>query len=130
MEGKINSKSSISGTLASGSGGSSDHKRLINRDAADQHPIKAIIGLQDALDAKVTYADLDEIEEQLADKKAKGLFYDLDKKFSRKSFWYLTSEIDPETNQGNPGERGEYIISGPYDLGQGGGSGGGGGSSW
>lgn len=35
-----------------------DHDRLINRDLADQHPISAITGLQDALDSKVATEDL------------------------------------------------------------------------
>lgn len=37
---------------ASGSGGTADHSLLINRDAADQHPIGAVTGLQTALDGK------------------------------------------------------------------------------
>lgn len=35
-----------------GSGGVSDHRELTNRDAANQHPISAIQGLQTALDGK------------------------------------------------------------------------------
>lgn len=35
-----------------GSGGTLDHAELINRSAADQHPINAITGLQAALDSK------------------------------------------------------------------------------
>lgn len=33
-------------------GGTSDHTELSNRDAADQHPMSAITGLEDALDSK------------------------------------------------------------------------------
>ena len=40
------------GEDAEGGGGTSDHAQLTNRDAADQHPISAISGLQDALDDK------------------------------------------------------------------------------
>lgn len=39
-----------------GGGGTSDHRRLTNRDAANQHPISAIDGLQSELDAKGTYS--------------------------------------------------------------------------
>lgn len=35
-----------------GAGGTSDHSKLSNRDAADQHPIEAITGLEAALDGK------------------------------------------------------------------------------
>ena len=35
----------------------------------------------------------------------------------------MTSEIDSTTKQGDPGSNGQYIISGPYDLGAGGGGG-------
>jgi hypothetical protein len=36
-----------------GSGGTTDHTQLTNRDVADQHPVGAITGLQDELDGKV-----------------------------------------------------------------------------
>ena len=126
--GSLNQSSSATGIISSsGGGGTADHKRLTNRDALDQHPIKSITGLQDALDNKATKTDLASIKAQLADKKAKGLYYDFNCTFARKPYWYVTSEIDEVTNQGDPGNAGQYIISGPYDLGQGGGSGGGGG---
>ena len=35
-----------------GGGGTSDHSKLKNRDAVDQHPMSAITGLEDALDGK------------------------------------------------------------------------------
>ena len=41
-----------------GAGGTGDHTKLKNRDAADQHPISAITGLQDALDEKAGLASL------------------------------------------------------------------------
>lgn len=49
-------------TPAGGGGGTTDHDQLTNRDAAGQHPISAISGLQDALDGK---ADADDINEPL-----------------------------------------------------------------
>lgn len=39
-----------------GSGGASDHRQLSNRDAANQHPMSAITGLENALDSKGTYS--------------------------------------------------------------------------
>lgn len=45
-------------SAAASAGASADHTRLSNRDAADQHPMSAITGLQSALDAK---ADADDI---------------------------------------------------------------------
>lgn len=39
-------------TLPSGGGGTSDHSKLSNRDAEDQHPMSAITGLEDALAGK------------------------------------------------------------------------------
>ena len=39
-------------TVKAGSGGTTNHAQLTNRDAADQHPISAISSLQDALDGK------------------------------------------------------------------------------
>ena len=38
--------------FSSGEGGTTDHSKLINRDAADQHPMSAITGLADALASK------------------------------------------------------------------------------
>ena len=37
------------GEVTGGTGGTSDHRKLSNRDAADQHPIGAITGLEEAL---------------------------------------------------------------------------------
>ena len=37
-----------------GGGGTSDHRELTNRDAADQHPINAITGLRDRLEHTIT----------------------------------------------------------------------------
>ena len=82
-----NSQQSMNGrATGGGGGGTADHTRLTNRDAADQHPISAITNLQDVLATKATQADLADIRAKLADKKAKGLYYDLDKRFAKKSF--------------------------------------------
>lgn len=43
--------------MGSGVGGTSDHSKLSNRDAADQHPIGAITGLEEALDGKQPAGD-------------------------------------------------------------------------
>ena len=45
------------GEVKGGSGGTSDHSKLSNRDAADQHPIGAITGLVAALDGKQPAGD-------------------------------------------------------------------------
>ena len=45
-----------------GGGGTSDHSQLTNRDAANQHPITAITGLQTALDGKADAADIPSLE--------------------------------------------------------------------
>ncbi len=42
----------IAALKAGGSGGTADHSKLTNRDAADQHPMGAITGLKDALAEK------------------------------------------------------------------------------
>lgn len=39
-----------------GGGGTTDHSQLTNRDAANQHPMSAITGLNDALNEKGTYS--------------------------------------------------------------------------
>ena len=145
--GKIITKNTINGTISAGNnltkasiasgGGTLDHDRLVNRDATDQHPIDAITGLRKELDSKlnsktalpVIEEALEEVGEMIEDLSdvlhgnAKGLYFDTLKELNRKSYWYLTSEIDPKTGLGTK----ESIISGPYDLGAGGGGGSGGG---
>lgn len=50
-----------------GGGGTNDHTKLLNRDADDQHPIKAITGLQSKLDTippaseKITNTEIEEM---------------------------------------------------------------------
>ena len=124
LSGNISSSSqhSLKGGAAAGGGGSADHNRLTNRDKADQHPIEAITDLRKELDSKLDSNTALPLIEEAVQNKAKGLYFDAKKELARKSYWYLTAEIDPVTNMGTK----ESIISGPYDLGAGGGSGGGG----
>ena len=123
LNGSISATDQKTATATSGSG-VTDHNRLFNRDAANQHPISAITGLEDALAEKVNLTDISNIIAQANDKKVKGLFFDTNKQFAKKAYWYLTSEIDPVTGQGDPGAMGQYIVSGPYNIGAGGGGGG------
>ena len=131
MTGKISTNKSHSGkinvapntTSKISSGGSTDHNRLFNREAADQHPIEAITGLEDLLEAKLDAKTALPLINTALKTKACGLYYDAMKELNRKAYWYLTSEIDPITKMGTK----KSIISGPYDLGMGGGSGSGGG---
>ena len=118
--GSINNKQTLSGTISKGSG-SADHNRLFNRDAENQHPIEAITNLREELDAKLDSETALPLIDEALKSKAKGLYYDAKKELARKAYWYLTAEIDPVTKQGTK----DSIISGPYDLGQGGGGGGG-----
>ena len=79
-------------------GGTSDHSKLKNRDAANQHPMSAITGLQAALEGKqaagnyLTDKDLDAtlaVEGKAADAKAVG------DQLSALSEEMLTEESDP-----------------------------------
>ena len=119
MIGKIKQRSEVSGKITA-SGGTNDHNRLTNRDLADQHPIAAITDLQELLDSKLDSETALPLIEDAVKNKAKGLFFDVNKELAKKSYWYLTSEIDPITKMGTK----ESVISGPYDLGAGGGGGG------
>lgn len=130
--GKITNKNTISGSISSGNSlnasvtagsGTTDHNRLTNRTLKDQHPVEAITGLREELDSKLDSKTALPLIEEAVQNKAKGLYFDAKKELAKKSYWYLTSEIDPVTKLGTK----ESIISGPYDLGAGGGSGGGGG---
>lgn len=88
-----------------GTGGTSDHTKLENRDAADQHPMSAITGLTDALAGKqptgnyLTQDDLqDATDKALAQAKASG-------------------EFDGATGpQGPQGERGPKGDTGPQGI--------------
>jgi len=122
ISGKINSTRDHHGNIST-SVGNWDHNRLLNRTIDDQHPISAITDLQEILDKKLDSETALPLIEEAVKNKAKGLYYDAMKELARKPYWYLTSEIDPVTKMGTKAS----IISGPYDLGQGGGGGGGGG---
>ena len=129
--GKITNKNTISGSISSGNSlnasvtagsGTTDHNRLTNRTLKDQHPVEAITGLREELDSKLDSKTALPLIEEAVQNKAKGLYFDAKKELAKKSYWYLTSEIDPVTKLGTK----DSIISGPYDLGAGGGGGGGG----
>ena len=51
-EDKSSLVAAINEVQETGGGGTADHSKLKNRDAADQHPMSAITGLSDALDGK------------------------------------------------------------------------------
>lgn len=121
ISGTITRNNSISGQTSSSGGGTVDHSKLSNRDLDNQHPVSAITNLQELLDEKLDSTTALPLIEEALQTKAKGLFYDLNKELSTKSYWYLTSEIDPITKQGTKAS----VISGPYDLGASGGGGGG-----
>lgn len=122
LTGSISSGQTLTGSVKGGSG-TTDHSRLTNRANEDQHPIEAITGLRTELDEKLDSTTALPLIDEALRGKAKGLYFDALKELARKSYWYLTSEIDPQTGLGTRNS----IISGPYDLGMGGGSGGGGG---
>ena len=125
--GKLTNKTTLSGSISSGKNlksaavtggsGTTDHSRLINRAEPDQHPIEAITDLRAELDSKLNSTTALPLIEESLQGKAKGLYFDALKELARKSYWYLTSEIDPVTKLGTKAS----IISGPYDLGAGGG---------
>lgn len=127
--GTISTKHSVTGGInthtavgaVSNSGGVTDHSRLINRGASNQHPISAIAGLEEELNKKLDAVSVVPVLNQAIKEKGAGLYYDLNKEFDIKPYWYVTSKIDPTTGQGLK----EFIIAGPYDLGQGGGGPGG-----
>jgi hypothetical protein len=126
IKGSVSNKSANFSGQATVGGGSTDHNRLTNRDKEDQHIIESITGLREVLDAldssKLDAETALPLIEEATQNKAKGLYFDAMKEFAKKSYWYLTAEIDPVTKLGTK----TSIISGPYDLGMGGGSGGGG----
>ena len=50
LTGRISGGGALTGKIGSSSGGSSDHRFLLNRDAENQHPIEAISKLKDELE--------------------------------------------------------------------------------
>ncbi len=123
IKGAISPVNALKSAAVTSGSGITDHSRLTNKSAPDQHPIEAITGLRSELDSKLNSTTALPLIEEALQGKAKGLYFDAMKEFARKSYWYLTAEIDPKTGLGTK----DSIISGPYDLGMGGGSGGGGG---
>lgn len=121
IDGSIEKNKNLSGEFSAAGSGTKKHDNLLNRDLPDQHPISAITNLEEVLDEKLDSKTALPLIEEATKNKAKGLYYDAMKQLAKKSYWYLTSEIDPVTKMGTK----ESIISGPYDLGQGGGGGGG-----
>ena len=68
------SKKTVSGTVVTGGGGGvSDHEKLTNRDAANQHPISAITNLSQVLDSKLDSETALPLIEEALKTKAKGL---------------------------------------------------------
>ena len=94
----IEEKENISGILSQSSGGgTADHSRLTNRDAADQHPISAITGKSGELDSKLGEKDLDAaVDDARANAKESGEF---------------TGEKGDPGQDGAPGADGENGIS-------------------
>lgn len=98
---------------ASGSGGTSDHSKLINRDAADQHPMSAVTGLVKALEGKQPTGDYltqDNLQSAtnaaLAQAKASGEFDGTDgitPHIGDNGNWYLG---DTDTGKPSRGEAG------------------------
>lgn len=124
LSGSVTSRNASFTAKASASGGgSADHNRLINRDLENQHPIEAVTGLRQELDSKLNSKTAMPLIDEAISGKAKGLYFDAMKQLARKSYWYLTSEVDPVTKMGTK----DSVISGPYNLGAGGSGGGSGG---
>lgn len=75
MQAALMSEESLTANMSSTSSGASDHKVLTNRDAADQHPISAITGLENELEGKLSSDELDTaINEALKQAKDSGEF--------------------------------------------------------
>lgn len=86
ITGKISTTTkNISATISSG-GGTSDHNRLFNRDAENQHPVSAITGLQKLLDSKLESKTALPLIEEATKYKAKGLYFDAKKELNKKSY--------------------------------------------
>lgn len=86
ITGSITTRQTISGASVTTGGGTNDHSRLTNRDAADQHPISAIQGLQKALDQKLDSETAMPIIEEAIKTKAKGLYYGPTTEFPDKNY--------------------------------------------
>lgn len=82
--GKIEVHNSTTGRVTAG--GVTDHNRLFNRDAADQHPIESITDLRELLDSKLDADTALPLIEYATKGKARGLFFDAAKEFAKKSY--------------------------------------------
>ena len=81
------SKKTVGGTVvAGGGGGVSDHERLTNRDAPNQHPISSITNLSQVLDSKLDSETALPLIEEAVQNKAKGLYFDAKKELAKKSY--------------------------------------------
>ena len=67
------SKKTVGGTIATSVGGVSDHEKLTNRDAPNQHPISAIENLSQVLDSKLDSETALPLIDEALKTKAKGL---------------------------------------------------------
>lgn len=86
LRGAIATKSAAAGSVSPSASGTSDHARLTNRDALNQHPISAITDLQNTLDEKVNLADFEELVKKFGEGSAKGLYYDSELRFNKKAY--------------------------------------------
>lgn len=84
--GNITSRNSITGGSATRGSGVSDHTRLTNRDAADQHPIEAITGLEEVLDSKLDSETALPLIDKALKSKGAGLFYDVECKHAKNPY--------------------------------------------
>jgi hypothetical protein len=93
--GKITNKNTLSGSISSGNSlnasvttgsGTTDHNRLINKAAKDQHPIEAITDLREELDSKLNSKTALPLIEEVVNGRAKGLYFDAKKELARKSY--------------------------------------------
>jgi hypothetical protein len=84
ISGKIDLAPDLKGKVSSG--GVTDHERLFNREAADQHPIKAITGLEKILDNKLDSNTAMPLINDALKNKACGLYFDAMKELAKKSY--------------------------------------------
>ena len=100
-----------------GSGGTSDHSKLINRDNADQHPMSAVTGLVEALNGKQPKGDYltqDNLQSAtnaaLAQAKASGEFDGTDgitPNIGDNGNWYLGATDTGKPSRGEKGDPGD-----------------------
>jgi hypothetical protein len=81
----ITSSNKLNASVNTGSG-TTDHSRLINRAAEDQHPIEAITNLREELDAKLDSTTALPLINEAVNGRAKGLYFDAKKELAKKSY--------------------------------------------